>query len=187
MVVPIRESSDDNLKVDLSEIKKFVGNNLQLRLSQNTCTMVVIGNNCSIKVSGNFGVIKVIGNNCIVDINKCQGSVEYVGNNGSVFFGCDNVRSDAVSFKGKNGTINAKNASTMGKSKKSKSKGRLPTATQLLQEGGVLSLENLNNFIRSHYADSAVYINDNVKVLNPRIKVNTIDLSSILYTGLIAK
>lgn len=182
MVVPVEENN--TRLVNLSEIKKFVGNNLQLRFPENTCTIIVVGNNCFLKVASNFGVIKVIGNNCVVQLQKCDGSVEYVGNNGNISVDSD-VKLDALTYKGTNGKVKTKNWSA-ARNENSKSKDCLHTSPKKLNQAQNSSLENLDNLIRTHIADRAIFVNNNVKILNPHIKIKTIDLNSVLCRGIVA-
>lgn len=169
MVVPI---NDSKAIVNLSETKKFVGNNLQLRFTQNKCTLVIIGNNCTIKVAENYGVVKVIGNNCVVEISKCYGSVDYIGNGGKITTE-QGAKPDAVSYKGQNGKIPAKN-------EKSKSENCI----KIIETSDERSkcLENLQVFIRPQ-----IYIKDNVKIPNPRIKINTFDLKHLFSSGILIR
>lgn len=159
MVVPVsRESS--SAQINLGEIKRFVGNNLRLRYSQNTCTMVVIGNNCSLNISENFGVVQVIGNNCVVDITECQGTVHYTGNNGTIFFGSD-VRADsadAVTYTGTNGKIISKKNGKSSAAKKASN-----------------NQMNNSHFSSTITADKAILVNNNVRIRNPCIKAHFID------------
>lgn len=156
MVVPVSRESG-SAQINLGEIKRFMGNNLQLRFSQNTCTMVVIGNNCSLNISENFGVVQVIGNNCVVDIAECEGTVHYTGNNGTISFGSD-VRSDAVTYTGTNGNIISK--------KNGKSSAAKETSNNQM---------NNSHFSRTIAADEAILVINNVRIRNPCVKADFID------------
>ncbi|KAF7275720.1 hypothetical protein GWI33_011336, partial [Rhynchophorus ferrugineus] len=96
MVVPMYD-----LPTSVDTTKKYVGNNLNINIGENTLSIVVVGNNCAIKIDNNRGAVKVVGNNCAVLIGKSSGTVKYIGNNGRITLSCD-INKENISYCGKN-------------------------------------------------------------------------------------
>lgn len=61
--------------------KKIVGDNNQIKISENKSSIVVIGNNCKISIGKHSGDLKVIGNTCEVKIKSGNGKVKFMGEN----------------------------------------------------------------------------------------------------------
>lgn len=84
--------------------KKFVGNGLNIHLTENQTTVSVTGNDCRIKIDVNYGILKIVGNSCKVQVSSGNGEIIYNGNEGCIKLGAQ-VDEKNVTYIGNDGKV----------------------------------------------------------------------------------
>ncbi|XP_044752047.1 uncharacterized protein LOC123311968 [Coccinella septempunctata] len=92
-------------------MKNYVGNDLKIRLFENTEQLMLVGNNIRVKIQRNEGKINIVGDNCRVDIQSGAGQVKYTGNNGKFNFGQEDTERK-FQYNGNNVCVNSSKENT---------------------------------------------------------------------------
>ncbi|KAK9882498.1 hypothetical protein WA026_021845 [Henosepilachna vigintioctopunctata] len=97
MVIPVVNEKPSTQ----NELKKYIGNNMRIHLSENTKSLCITGSNSRVKIDKNQGNLKIVGDNCKVNVASGSGKISYVGNNGKFHFGSSEM-SDVFEYSGCN-------------------------------------------------------------------------------------
>ncbi|KAL0128676.1 hypothetical protein PUN28_003805 [Cardiocondyla obscurior] len=87
-----------------SDIKRFHGDGLVVKMHSNHRALEIMGDGCWIVLSKNSGSVHVIGDGCRLCVNQNVGDIEYTGDGGLVLLGSDSSKGK-VKFVGDGGKV----------------------------------------------------------------------------------